>query len=64
MPTITVDMVKRLRDQTNDTMFDCKTALIMHDGDFEAALLYLKETPYYMRRLAIPDDHRCPYCGR
>jgi elongation factor Ts len=43
MPTITADMVKKLRDQTGAGMMDCKTALAEAGGDFEEANTILRK---------------------
>lgn len=40
---ITSKMVKELRDMTNAGMMDCKKALKETDGDFEAAVQFLRE---------------------
>jgi len=40
---ITASMVKHLRDQTGAGMMECKKALIETGGDFEKALVYLRE---------------------
>ncbi len=40
---ITSKMVKELRDMTNAGMMDCKKALKETDGDFEAAVKFLRE---------------------
>lgn len=40
---ITASMVKKLRDQTGAGMMECKKALIETGGDFEKALIYLRE---------------------
>jgi len=40
---ITSKMVKELRDMTNAGMMDCKNALKETDGDFEAAVKFLRE---------------------
>lgn len=37
MAEITAEMVKRLREETNAGVLDCKRALTEHNGDFEAA---------------------------
>ncbi len=41
--TVTAEMVKELRQKTGAGMMDCKKALIEKDGDFEAAIQYLRE---------------------
>lgn len=43
MAEITADMVKRLREETNAGVLDCKKALTEHNGDFEAAAEYLRQ---------------------
>jgi len=40
---ITTAMVKELREATAAGVLDCRKALEMHDGDFEAAVTYLRE---------------------
>ncbi len=40
---ITAKMVKELRDKTGAGMMDCKKALVEGDGDFEKAVIYLRE---------------------
>lgn len=61
---ITASMVADLKNQTDETMMDCKKALVMHDGDFPAALKWLQETPLHLRRGFILDGRKCPCCGR
>lgn len=41
MAEITAEMVKRLREETNAGVLDCKKALTEYDGDFEKAAEYL-----------------------
>jgi elongation factor Ts len=41
--TITAQMVKELREATGAGVLDCKEALVMHDGDLEKAVAYLRE---------------------
>jgi elongation factor Ts len=36
-------MVKELREATGAGVLDCKEALVMHDGDLEKAVAYLRE---------------------
>lgn len=43
MAEITAEMVKRLREETNAGVLDCKKALTEHDGDFEKAADYLQK---------------------
>ncbi len=43
MAEITAEMVKRLREETNAGVLDCKKALTAHNGDFVAAAAYLRE---------------------
>src|SRR5688572_15339094 len=43
MPEITAEMVKRLRDETQLPMMDCKKALSEAGGDMEAAKQKLRE---------------------
>lgn len=43
MATITAADVKKLRDATSAAMMDCKKALVETDGDFDAAITYLRE---------------------
>ena len=43
MATITAQMVKELREATGAGVLDCKEALVMHDGDLEKAVAYLRE---------------------
>src|SRR5258707_2752089 len=43
MPTITADMVKKLRDQTGAGMMECKAALAEASGDFEEANTILRK---------------------
>ena len=40
---ITASMVKELREQTGAGMMDCKKALTETDGDFEKAIVFLRE---------------------
>jgi elongation factor Ts len=42
MAQITAALVKQLRDQTGAGMMDCKAALTATDGDFEAAVDWLR----------------------
>jgi len=41
--TITAQMVKELREATGAGVLDCKEALVMHDGDLEKSVAYLRE---------------------
>lgn len=43
MSTITASLVKELREKTSVGMMDCKKALVETNGDFEAAIKYLRE---------------------
>ena len=43
MATITADAVKELRERTGAGMMDCKNALVEANGDFEAAVVLLRE---------------------
>ena len=43
MAPVTAALVKQLRDQTGAGMMDCKTALTESDGDFEAAVDWLRK---------------------
>jgi elongation factor Ts len=43
MTTITASLVKELREKTGVGMMDCKKALSETNGDFEAAITYLRE---------------------
>ena len=43
MAAITAALVKQLRDQTGAGMMDCKGALTATDGDFEAAVDWLRK---------------------
>ena len=43
MAAITAALVKQLRDQTGAGMMDCKAALTATDGDFEAAVDWLRK---------------------
>ena len=43
MATVTAQMVKELREATGAGVLDCKEALVMHDGDIEKAVAYLRE---------------------
>jgi len=43
MSTISMDLVKKLRDQTQVGMMDCKKALEQADGDFEQAVEILRK---------------------
>jgi elongation factor Ts len=43
MAEITAEMVKRLREETNAGVLDCKKALTEHNGDFAAAAEYLQK---------------------
>ena len=40
---ITMDMVKKLREETHAGIMDCKKALAQSNGDFAEAAKYLKE---------------------
>lgn len=41
--TITLEMIKQLRDETQVGMMDCKNALISADGDYEKAIEILRK---------------------
>jgi len=41
--TISVDMIKKLRDATQVSMMDCKKALIEANGDFDKAVEFLRK---------------------
>ena len=41
--TITVDMIKELREKTGSGMMDCKKALTEANGDMEKAIVWLRE---------------------
>ncbi len=43
MAVITATMVKELRQATGAGVLDCKQALEAHDGDFDKAVVYLRE---------------------
>ena len=43
MAAVTAALVKQLRDQTGAGMMDCKAALTATDGDFEAAVDWLRK---------------------
>jgi len=43
MAEISADMVKRLREETNAGVLDCKKALTEHNGDFAAAAEFLRK---------------------
>lgn len=43
MAQVTAQEVKRLRDATQAGMMDCKRALVENDGDFDAAVKWLRE---------------------
>ena len=43
MASITASMVKDLREKTGAGMMDCKKALVEADGDFSAAVDYLRK---------------------
>ena len=43
MATITAALVKELRESTGAGMMDCKAALTATDGDFEAAVDWLRK---------------------
>ena len=43
MSTISVDMIKKLRDATQVSMMDCKKALIDAEGDFDKAIEILRK---------------------
>ncbi|MER2125866.1 translation elongation factor Ts [Solibacillus sp. FSL H8-0523] len=43
MANITAQMVKELREKTGAGMMDCKKALVQTEGDFEAAVDFLRE---------------------
>lgn len=40
---ITTTMIKELRDATGAGILDCRTALEIHEGEFEAAVAHLRE---------------------
>jgi len=40
---ISAAIVKQLRDQTGAPMMDCKKALLESKGDFEKAVIYLRQ---------------------
>ncbi len=40
---VTAKQVKQLRDKTGAGPLDCKNALVMHDGDIDAAAAFLRE---------------------
>lgn len=61
---ITAAIVDRLRTETNETMMDCKKILTIFDGDYDAAIKYMRETPLHARRGFILDGRRCPCCGK
>lgn len=60
---VTAALVARLRDETNEPMMECKKALVRHDGDYDAALKWLLETPFHIRRMGTTRHGRCPCCG-
>jgi translation elongation factor EF-Ts len=64
MTPVTAAMVAKLRQETSETMMDCKKYLVQFEGDFDAALKYIQTTPYHMRRSARLDGKRCPCCGK
>ena len=41
--SITVDMIKELREKTGSGMMDCKKALTENNGDMEKAIIWLRE---------------------
>lgn len=43
MTTVSMDLVKQLRDKTQISLMDCKKALIDSEGDFEKALEFLRK---------------------
>lgn len=43
MANITIDLIKKLREQTQVGMMDCKKALIENNGDFDAAIEALRK---------------------
>ena len=43
MTTISVDMIKKLRDATQVSMMDCKNALTQAEGDFDKAIEILRK---------------------
>jgi elongation factor Ts len=43
MATITTEQIKKLREATNAGIMDCRAALEQADGDYEAALTFLRE---------------------
>ena len=48
---ITAAMVKRLREETDKTMMDCKMALYACDGDHEQAKQWLLDTRNFRTRI-------------
>jgi hypothetical protein len=50
-PVINVDMVKRLREETNKPMMDCKMALCACDGDYEQAKKWLHDAGNFRARI-------------
>ena len=43
MPTVTMDMVKELRQRTGAGIMDCKTALNESEADIEAAVEWIRK---------------------
>ena len=43
MPAITAELVKKLRDETNVSMMECKRALVEAGGDLAQATLILRK---------------------
>jgi translation elongation factor EF-Ts len=62
MAAITAKMVSYLRSQTNESMMECKMALIKHDGDMKAALDYIMTTPLHIRNKGKLDGRECCCC--
>lgn len=50
-PTITAEMVKRLREETNRPLMECKKALYACNGDYEQAKQWLLDQRYYWNKI-------------
>ena len=50
-PVVTVDMVKRLREETNRPMMECKKALYACNSDYEQAKQWLLDQRYYRNKI-------------
>jgi len=60
---ITASMVKELRERTGAGMMDCKRALVETEGDFDKAVIFLREKgPRCSIKACREGD--CRRCGR